>query len=74
MQAMQKTTTILDLRSNQLYMYSGPTDDVLITIPKNSKCKKFKLVQAGSGHIMLPCTGYDMVTGKPVDTVLCKDS
>ena len=56
--ALQKTNTILDLREGKLHMYCGNTSDIKIDA-KGNGYQRMQLVQARSGHILLPCTGYD---------------
>ena len=56
MEAMKRSNTIFDLRSGEMYMYTGSSRDAQIIVPKNSGIQKLKLVESAGGHILLPCT------------------
>ena len=56
--ALQNTNAILDQRKGRLHLYCGHTESFDIVTNGNS-FQKMQLIQASSGHILLPCTGYD---------------
>ena len=56
--ALQGTNAILDLRKGRLHLYCGNTENFDI-VTKGNSFQRMQLVQAKSGHILLPCTGYD---------------
>ena len=56
--AMQQTGTIIDLRRDQMRIYSGDTSGIRIDTSRANSYSDFNLIQTQQGHILLPCTMY----------------
>ena len=65
--SLQQTNAMLYLREGMLHMYCGDTSDFKI-VADGKTYQKFQLVQASSGHLLLPCTAYDDKKEAPVKT------